>query len=386
MTPSKFCAEQKGRQEERILTEAQLRQRLRLRGDLDRCVLIGLDLESLQIDWSDQQLQHTTFLGCTMRLEEELHLRKLGAYIYQHPDHLPYNPYRAELYHWRELMEGFSFEQDRSVDFQIYDHFSQNRINPGIHEALCQRIHDHGIDDALRQLLQFDETGMTNRRCVGFMGGHSVLRTDPYYLKAATTAKLLAEAGYFIVSGGGPGIMEAANFGAYMANRTEEEFELALSLLLQAPHYQDRAYHLMAYEVLDRFPEGGESLAVPTWFYGHEPSNLFGSHIAKYFSNSIREDTLLAICLHGIVFAPGSAGTTQEIFQDATQNHYGTFNYFSPMIFLGRQRYELDTLIYPLLRQLSFGKTYHDLLFITDEPTEVLSFLDSHPPILNEDA
>ena len=54
----------------------------------------------------------------------------------------------------------------------------------------------------------------------------------------------------------------------------------------------------------------GPSLAVPTWFYGHEPSNLFASHIAKYFSNSIREDTLLAVALYGIVFAPGSAGTT----------------------------------------------------------------------------
>src|SRR5690606_40682509 len=65
-------------------------------------------------------------------------------------------------------------------------------------------------------------------------------------------------------------------------------------------------YFTQAKKVLKKYPKGNENLAIPTWFYGHEPSNLFASSIAKYFSNSIREDTLLAICLYGIVFAPGS--------------------------------------------------------------------------------
>ena len=66
---------------------------------------------------------------------------------------------------------------------------------------------------------------------------------------------------------------------------------------------------------------------------------------------------------------------------DATQNHYGTFNYYSPMVFLGRQRYEIDTLIFPLLKQLAWGREYYDLLCLTDEPTEVLRFLQQHPPV-----
>ena len=155
---------------------------------------------------------------------------------------------------------------------------------------------------------------------------------------------------------------------------------MAISMLQQAPHYEDAHYFETAMEVLDKFPNGKESLAIPTWFYGHEPSNLFATAIAKYFSNSIREDTLLAVSLHGVVFAPGSAGTTQEIFMEATQNHYGTFNYYSPMVFLGKQRYEIDTLIYPLVRQLSHGQAYHDLLFLTDEPAAVLQFLLSKGP------
>jgi predicted Rossmann-fold nucleotide-binding protein len=279
-----------------------------------------------------------------------------------------------------ELMDGYSEADDQSIDWKIYRHFSQTKFNPPLNEALTQRIHDHSMDEAVRDLLQYDHEGMTRLRCVGFMGGHGTLRTDPYYRKTAETAKLLTERDYYVVSGGGPGIMEAANLGAYMAGKSDEALYDVLDILAQAPHYKDKGYHQAALEVLARFPKGHHSLAIPTWFYGHEPSNLFASHIAKYFSNSLREDNLLAICLYGIVYAPGSAGTTQEIFQDATQNHYGTFNYFSPMVFLGKRRYEIDTLIFPLLKQLSQDRTYGEMLFLTDQPDEVLKFLEAHPP------
>ena len=82
-----------------------------------------------------------------------------------------------------------------------------------------------------------------------------------------------------------------------------------------------------------RFAPGGESLAIPTWVTAGEPISLFASHIAKYFSNSIREDGLLAVATAGIVFAPGGAGTMQEIFQDGAQNAYRLFGR-SPMAFL----------------------------------------------------
>jgi predicted Rossmann-fold nucleotide-binding protein len=87
------------------------------------------------------------------------------------------------------------------------------------------------------------------------------------------------------------------------------------------------------------------------------------------------------VSLFGIIYAPGSAGTTQEIFMDATQNHYGTFGYYSPMIFLGRQRYLKDTLLYTLLQQLAQGREYAKMLFITDNPEEIVEFLKQHPPV-----
>ena len=77
-------------------------------------------------------------------------------------------------------------------------------------------------------------------------------------------------------------------------------------------------------------------LAIPTWLYGHEPANLFAGRIAKYFSNAIREDTILRLARGGIVFAPGRAGTVQEVFQAATKTFYGTDGASGPYVFLDR--------------------------------------------------
>ncbi|MEM7659751.1 MAG: hypothetical protein AAF399_26800, partial [Bacteroidota bacterium] len=92
------------------------------------------------------------------------------------------------------------------------------------------------------------------------------------------------------------------------------------------------------------------------------------------------------ISLYGVIFAPGSAGTTQEIFQDAAQNHYCTHGYFSPMVFLGAERYEIQTLIFPLLKQLAWNREYGKLLFLSDEPSEISDFILAHPPTAKLDA
>ncbi|MEM6321460.1 MAG: hypothetical protein AAF960_27630 [Bacteroidota bacterium] len=348
---------------------------------LKNCTLQNIDFSQVAIEWANIEIDNTAFLGCQLSLEEEITLRRRGANFMNAPDNLPYFPFRSKLYDWRELMKGYDFEKDNSIDYNIYQHFSKNKYQPSINEALWQRIHDHSIDDALRNLLNFDEAGMTDQKCVGVMGGHSTRRDDPFYTKSALTAKLLTENGYLMASGGGPGIMEATNLGAYFAGKDDGELLWAIKTLQKAPYFADKDFHRQAFKVLDKYPAGTNSLAIPTWFYGHEPSNLFASHIAKYFSNSIREDTLLAVSLYGIICAPGSAGTVQEIFMDATQNHYGTFNFISPMVFLGIEHYSVKTLIYPLLRQLAFGRKYYDLLYMTDEPKEVLTFLEQHPPL-----
>nr|WKN37003.1 hypothetical protein K4G66_32050 [Tunicatimonas sp. TK19036] len=350
---------------------------------LKNCTIQQIDFHDHTLVWDDIIIENTTFLGCTFRVEDRSRLLDRGAIIFPRVTHLPYQPYRSSLYSWQELMEGYHPDHDQSNDLAIYQYFSQYKFNPPVNEALYQRIHDHAIDHALRNFLQYQPDGLTQQRCVGFMGGHSTLRTDHYYTKVAQTARLIAEDGYTVVSGGGPGIMEAANLGAYFAHQPEAALQEAITILSEAPHYQDYGFITQAQQVLEKFPEGHISLAIPTWFYGHEPSNLFATHIAKYFSNSIREDTLLAICLYGVVFAPGSAGTVQEIFMDAAQNHYGSFNYYSPMIFLGEEWYDIESMIYPLVRKLSYGKEYHDLLFLSDDPKRIAQFIENHQPVPN---
>ncbi len=366
----------------RLSTEQEVERQIREEGHLRHCLLYALDLTSWDAERLASAVDSTTlFLGCRLSAEQEHAVLAAEAMYFSAPTALPYDPFRPGLYTWQELLAGWNGAMEDSYDYRIYEHFSRSRFNPPLVEALWQRIHDYSIDAALRELMQFDPNGMTRKRAVGFMGGHSVRRDTEAFYRSARTAQLLGAAGYFVVSGGGPGIMEAANLGAYLAGEDEAALRKAIDLLSESPHYTSPGYHRVGLQVLERFPNGRQSLAIPTWFYGHEPSNVFATHIAKYFSNSIREDTLLAVSLYGIVFAPGSAGTTQEIFMDAAQNHYVTFNFYSPMVFLGKKRYEIDTLIYPLLRQLAWEQPYFDLIHLTDEPEEVVRFLKDHPPV-----
>ena len=115
------------------------------------------------------------------------------------------------------------------------------------------------------------------------------------------------------------------------------------------------------------------SLGIPTWLYGHEPATPFATHIAKYFENAIREDSILTIAKGGIIYSPGSAGTMQEIFQDAVQNHYLSFGYASPMIFLGTDYWTKEMPVYPLLQQLMQNGRYKNLILsIGDEIEEIV--------------
>lgn len=351
--------------------------------DFFNLTIQSLDLKKIDIDWSKVKIANTTFLGCEMTRETELILKQKGAILYPKIVGLPYNPYRKSLYTWRELMDGYDPdpENDKSLDLKIYNHYQSFRNCMDINEALAERIHDHAIDDAISDIMNFDETGMTEKKCVGIMGGHGILRTDPSYEEVAVLTKALTEDGYYILSGGGPGIMEAANLGAYFAGKTDADLTKAVSMLKEAPGFKDEGFVVKAKEVIEMYPEGSENLAIPTWFYGHEPSNLFATQIAKYFSNAIREDILLSAALYGVIYAPGSAGTIQEIFEDATQNHYATFGYVSPMIFFGKKFWSEDSQIYQVLEHLSEGHKYHDMIAISDDVNEVQRFIKTHPPV-----
>ena len=358
---------------------------LRQNGNLNLAVIQGLDLCKADVDWASVECDGTVFLGCCIPEGIGMGLCERGAMIFPNIPNLPYEPYRGQLYSRDELMEGWTTTDDQSVDKKIYDHFEgKGRAKPNVLEALAQRLHDHAIDDALRDLLEGRVDGDGRKKVVAIMGGHGTSRRDEYYKKVVRLTRDLTRKGYYIASGGGPGIMEAANLGAWLEKVDDAGLEEVFSLLAKAPKFSDPGYVEAAQEVLDLYPKGSSSIAVPTWFYGHEPTNLFSRRIAKYFSNSIREDGLLAIAEYGVIFAPGSAGTTQEVFMDATQNHYVTFEKLSPMVFLGNKRYNEDTMIYPCIKQLSADREYGELLLCTDDTDEIVEFIETHPPYVPE--
>jgi len=354
--------------------------------NLNCSVVQGLDLREAGIDWEGLECEGAIFLGC--QFPEDLSICDLqgrGALVFPEFKDLPFNPYRPELYTREELLEGWTKEEDRSVDKEIYDHFVKHgKKDPDIVEALAERLHDHAIDDGLTDLLEGRIEKDGRKRVVAVMGGHGTGRDDESFKKVAHLTRRLTKAGYFIASGGGPGIMEAANLGAYLADLSEGELEAVLRALEVSPKYDSDGYIEAAQKVIDRYPTGHSSLAVPTWFYGHEPTNMFSTYVAKYFSNSIREDGLLAIARHGIVFAPGSGGTTQEIFQDACQNHYATFGEISPMVFLGTKRYTEDTMLWECLKNLAEGRDYERYLHLSDEVDEIVEFIKANPPVASK--
>ena len=175
--------------------------------------------------------------------------------------------------------------------------------------------------------------------------------------------------------------MEATHLGAWMAGRDDSELDDALSMMMPSPSFRDSGWLCSAFSVIAKYPRGEEyvSLGIPTWLYGHEPSTPFATHIAKFFENSLREDNILTLAFGGTIYAPGSAGTLQEIFQEAVQNHYLSFGFASPMIFLGRQFWTEEIPVYPLVEHLmETGKYKNLLLTLTDDIGEIISTLKAH--------
>ncbi len=352
--------------------------RVAVQADLHGCFVQSLDLTGRTAVLDGLEPAGAVFLGCEFADGVELRLRSRGALIFPTLPDLPFNPYRGTLYGAGELYADQYHRRvgyPDSVDAAIFAWAKQWRSSPSISGSLAVALHDHAITDALDEAM----AGVDPGAVIGVMGGHATGRDTEPYQNAARLGRDLTLAGRTVVTGGGPGAMEAANLGAYLApygDVLDEAIGLLASTPLPTGNVDDWAEP--AQLVRRRWPEAaaGTSVGVPTWFYGHEPPNLFSTQVAKYFLNPLREDTLLHRCRGGIVFLPGAAGTVQEIFQAACENFYAADEALvAPMVLVDTAQWTGTLPVWPLLTALGSGRTMGSRLTLVDTVEEAIAIL-----------
>ncbi|MGZ3118027.1 LOG family protein [Streptomyces sp. H62] len=305
------------------------------------------------------------FLGCAMDPGAAARVRAAGALVFPPIPGLPFDPYRARVYSPEELYARLDEGYGATPDALAYDWFQQTRSDGDVFASMLRAIHDDAVTDAVDELL-------AGARVVGVMGGHAMARGTRPYAGAARLGRELTRAGFTVATGGGPGAMEAANLGAYAAPFADGMLDDALLLLAKVASFTPSItdWARSAFEIRDRWPGGGASVGIPTWFYGHEPPNAFAAHIAKYFANATREDGLLARSNAGVVFLPGAAGTVQEIFDNATPNYYESRGEPTPMVLVDRAHWTERLPAWPLLTSLASGRTMESRIALVDRIEE----------------
>ncbi len=273
-------------------------------------------------------------------------------------------PPPSALYTCDQLMTGYQAEDVHSIartfTFEQYLAFEPYKSSGILDRDGLAAIgaHDARINQLLLEYLYALDTP---QKIVGMMGGHSVGRSTAAYADLANLARFLSQNGYLIVTGGGPGLMEAGHLGVYgralddavwdqvvaqlRAIRPRSDQDIvpnadpfpapdAERLTLAQKEGLHRWYHYGAALREAITTEPGKSLTVSTLQYGTEPVMPMATIYAGYFQNSIRESQLVRESRAGIIYGRGGGGTLREIWQDLEENYYvKRREELTPMIF-----------------------------------------------------
>jgi len=171
-------------------------------------------------------------------------------------------------------------------------------------------------------------------KAVTIFGSARVGPEDPHYDAAMETARLLAQAGFAIITGAGPGIMEAANKGARLG--------------------------------------GGRSIGCNIELPFEQGANPYVDTLVNFRYFFVRKTMFIKYSVAFIIF-PGGFGTLDELFEALTLIQTGKIYRF-PVILFGRY-YWAGLLRWLQARVLSEGKISEgdlDLMLVTDDPAEAV--------------
>ena len=202
------------------------------------------------------------------------------------------------------------------------------------------------LDSAVRVFLEYlhgVETLNFDRPCVTVFGSARFKASTPWYKMARLVGRRLAESGFAVMTGGGPGIMEAANRGA----RDGKGPSVGCNITL--PHEQEPNPYLDEFIEFDHF--------------------------------FVRKVMLVKYSVAFIVL-PGGFGTLDEIFETLTLMQTGKIQQF-PVVLMGRRFWKpmMDFIDKSLVKNGTISPEDRDLFILTDSADRAVRHIKNfvHP-------
>ena len=175
---------------------------------------------------------------------------------------------------------------------------------------------------------------------VSIFGSARTPHDHPYYQLAEEIARLLSDAGFSVISGGGPGIMEAANKGAFYG----------------------------------KSPSVGLNIQLP-----HEQHNNPYQNISQTFQHFFTRKVMFVKFASAYVVMPGGFGTLDELMEALTLVQTGKTRRI-PIILVGSQFWSgmLDWFKSSLLEEKMIDADDLDLIQLIDEPAQIVAAIFKH--------
>ena len=112
-------------------------------------------------------------------------------------------------------------------------------VDPGVIARSFQARESWRVFEIMAEFVESTERLQQIQPAVSIFGSARTARDNPYYKLTEEIARLLSDAGFAVISGGGPGIMEAANKGAFYGKSPSIGLNIQLPHEQNTNHYQD---------------------------------------------------------------------------------------------------------------------------------------------------